>query len=196
MKQGDIMEKSKKRHSKAQTFFMLLFIPFVAVVILVFAIFTILGINVTDSISRAGASIPGIGQYFETEETMAIEEMEKRIIQLEHENETYASTNEHLEQQLADRDETISMLEEEVQDNRDSESESEEIDETEERTDLQEVVKTIEGMTASKAADILTNVEEDEAVLYLRLMRTSERSEILARMDPEAAASIVSLMSN
>ncbi|WP_096189125.1 MotE family protein [Evansella halocellulosilytica] len=181
-----------QKQSKLQLFFMVVLIPAIFAVVLAVVLLYYMGINVSDSVKSAFSALPFISD--ENDDELSDGSREERLVQLEHENENYLSQIEQLEYELAMKDEEISQLELEIQSY--IENENNEEDQEEERPDLQEVVRTLEGMTASKAASIMSELSQDEAVMYLQLMSLDSRSQILARMDAEEAAQIVSQLSN
>ncbi|PYZ93144.1 hypothetical protein CR194_08060 [Salipaludibacillus keqinensis] len=179
-----------KGQNKLQVFFMVVLIPAIFAVILAVVVLYYVGFNVGGTFQQAASMLPFIDD--ETEEQMSDEE---HMAQVEHENQSYLQQIQQLESEIEAKDTEIASLEAELFD-----QESEEVldeEETEEVTaDLNDIVKTLEDMTASKAADIISELPEEEAVTYLRMMRVNNRSNILSRVDPEVAAQLLIQMEN
>ncbi|MBM7094175.1 hypothetical protein JSY36_00285 [Bacillus sp. H-16] len=184
--------ETKERTNKLQAVFMLILIPVIFIVIFGFVILSILHDDMKGAVLESAGSWPVVGSLIETEEEIARDALEDRIAELERENASYSNAVGSLENEIADLERIISEMEEQGPDNDPVEADEEEIT----GSDLEEIVRTLENMTASKAAAILANTDESDAVLYLNLMRTSNRSQILQRMDPEKAAVLMSLMKN
>ncbi|MBU9720321.1 MULTISPECIES: MotE family protein [Bacillaceae] len=182
--------KNDNSQNKWQVFFMLIFIPGVFAVILAVAVLSFMNVNIVDNVKQVVSMLPFVDG--ENEETIETEEnVEEMLVQLEHENSTYLTTIQSLEYEMEQKNLQIIELEERIDQLVQQENENE-IQESNESADYGDIVRTLEGMTASKAAQIVSEMEEDEAVLYLRLMNTDARSQILSRVDPSKAANIIS----
>lgn len=178
--------------SKFQWFFIVIFIPAVFVMILAGVLMYYMGVNVGGAVREAASALPFINADEEIlEEEYTLEELTAR---LEHENENYAGELARLEMELESKEEEILRLEEELLLLNQEEEHGDDQEATEEdvnRQDLRDIVRTLESMTASKAADILEEMSEDEAAGYLRQMNIDNRAQILSRMDPVSGASLV-----
>lgn len=187
------MSKNKQKEStqsKLQIFFIVVVIPALFVLILAFVLLYYAGFNVGEQLQRAASFLP----FVENEQVENEVGSEEYIAQLEHENNSYSQQITQLENQIATQDEEIASLEEELIAIQSEEVSGEESNEV--TADVSDIVKTLEGMTASRAADIVSELPEEEAMTYLRMMRVNSRSDILSRMDAEIAAQLLSQMSN
>ncbi|UCZ51723.1 hypothetical protein LGQ02_12705 [Bacillus shivajii] len=180
-----------KKTNKLQMFFMVVFIPAIFAIILALVLLYYMGINVSENVQQAFSALPFIDSEVEDEDESS---MEERFVQLEHENENYLTQIEQLEYELSMKDEEINQLQLEIESLIQIEESEEES--PNERTGVNDVVQTIENMTASRAANIISELSDEEAVMYLRLMSVDTRSQILSRMDAERAAEIISDLSN
>ncbi|WP_078595590.1 MotE family protein [Evansella clarkii] len=177
--------------SKFQWFFIVIFIPAVFVMILAVVLMYYTGVNVGGAVREAASVLPFIDSDEESHEEYSSEEL---TVRLEHENENYAKELARLEMELESKEEEIMRLEEELLLLNQEEEHGDDYEAAEEdvnRQDIRDIVRTLESMTASKAADILEEMSEDEAAGYLRQMNIDKRAQILSRMDPETAASLV-----
>ncbi|QKS71436.1 hypothetical protein FLK61_32565 [Paenalkalicoccus suaedae] len=183
----------EKSQSKLLIFFMVIVIPIMFAIILAVVLLYFLGYNVSDTARQLASSLPFIESE---EETLSNEEY---IAQLEHENRTLEQEVTQLTGQVTTSEETIASLEEELLVLREGLPEDEEGEEgelSEALADYDDVIRTLESMTSSRAATIMEQLSEEEAVLYFRGMNVNSRSDILSRMDAELAASIISQLSN
>ncbi|UTR15097.1 hypothetical protein MM221_00390 [Salipaludibacillus sp. LMS25] len=188
-------KQKEKSQSKFMAFFMVVLIPAVFAIILAVVLLYYLGINVGDTVKQAASFLP----FIEEEEERELSD-EELVAQLEHENKSFSQQIQQLESELEARNEEIADLEEQLSEEGSDGLSDEEIegaaDLEEVTTDVNDIVKTLENMTGSKAADIVGELPEDEAVTYLRLMNVNSRSDILGRLDPELAARILGQLSN
>lgn len=184
-------KQKEKTQSKFQILLMIVIVPFIFALILAVVLLYYLGFNITDSVKNLADNLP----FIESEEEGEDISDEEYIIQLENENESQAQRIAELEQELAAVETDFSELEEDLSDLTSDETvEGEEADQA--LADFEEVIRTLQEMTASKAAVIIEEMPEQQAVLYLRAMNVNARADILGRVDAELAASILTQISN
>ncbi|TMW73216.1 magnesium transporter MgtE N-terminal domain-containing protein [Alteribacter natronophilus] len=183
------MGAEQKKTNKFQAVLFLIAVPLLFAGILGFIIFTLAGEEAREVVY----SIPVAGPLIKPDGEVARGGLESRIEQLKEENEGLNREIAQLVYEIEQKDQLISELEEPADSGEEPAAEAEEEEPAGDR--LREMVRTLEGMTASRAADILESMEDRQAALYLDAMRTSERSQILARIDAERAAGIIALMS-
>ena len=199
MKSGEAMSKQNKKKSegKLQVFFMVVLIPAVFAIILAAVVLYYLGFNIGDQMRNVAGVLP----FIESEEVMEGEEeltTEEYIAQLERENQTLTRDTEDLQRQVESQEEEILQLEEELlllQSGEALEDGEMEGDAVEASADLNDIVRTLQEMTASRAADIMEELPQDQAVTYLQLMNNRARADILSRMEAETAAVLISQLS-
>ncbi|WP_041581857.1 magnesium transporter MgtE N-terminal domain-containing protein [Salisediminibacterium selenitireducens] len=190
-------QNKKKSEGKLQVFFMVVLIPAVFAIILAAVVLYYLGFNIGDQMRN----IAGVLPFIESEEVMEGEEeltTEEYIAQLERENQTLTRDTEDLQRQVESQEEEILQLEEELlllQSDGTLEDGEMEGDTVEASADLNDIVRTLQEMTASRAADIMEELPQDQAVTYLQLMNNRARADILSRMEAETAAVLISQLS-
>ncbi|SDY72048.1 Flagellar motility protein MotE, a chaperone for MotC folding [Evansella caseinilytica] len=187
--------KKEQKESKVKMFLMLVLIPLIFISVLAFALINYLGYG--DNIKQALSFLPFIEAPADGE--LQEDDLEGRIAQLEHENASQLSEIDELQSMLAQRESTIEELEEqlaEMEAENEEENPGDEAEDMEAGADVKDVVRTLEAMSASKAAPIISEMTQDEAVMYLRIMNVDARSKILSKMDPEEAAQLVSLLTD
>ncbi|MDQ0253711.1 flagellar motility protein MotE (MotC chaperone) [Evansella vedderi] len=183
----------EKSENKWQWFLMVILIPAVFAVILAVVLLYYMGFNVGERIEQSASFLPFVESQEDEENENEI--LREQLIQLEDELTSYQSIISELEYENNQKDQQLAALEEQLsianENVREADEQPEEV-----RTDLSDIVRTLEGMSASRAANIFSEMEQEEAVIYLRLMKVDNRSQILSRMDPALAAQLVSLLSN
>lgn len=185
--EGMAMNQTEKKTSKLQWFFLLFFIPALFFGVVAVVILSILGVNVLDAGKNIASQIPGIESFFEEDEeetpivTMEDLEAKEREIAL-------------LEMELEEKEEEIRALEDELEELTLEEEEDEELA-TEMRNDLKEIARIYESMSPGKAASILENMTTDEILLHMSEMKPDTRGAILAKMEPELAATVMNALS-
>src|SRR5690554_5841695 len=128
----------EENQSKWQWFLMVIFIPAIFALILAVVVLYYMGINVGERAQQALSFLP----FIESEEEQLEEEMqlEEKIAQLEHENQSYQSQISQLENEISRLEQTILQYEEE------SEEEQPQTDEEKEEkpsTSAKDVVRTL-----------------------------------------------------
>ncbi|PYZ98021.1 hypothetical protein CR205_05340 [Alteribacter lacisalsi] len=185
------MAKEYRKTNRLQTVLMLGVIPFMFVILIGFVLFSFAG----DEVKEAVYSIPVAGAMIKPDNEVAREELEARINELKEENESLKRETNLLAAAVEEKDSQIEELE--VRNGEDEDTGAEEEIGTGgdlENEQLKEAVRTLEGMTALKAASILEMLEPEQAAVYLGQMRASERSQIMGRMESEQAAVIIILL--
>ncbi|MEB1810090.1 MAG: MotE family protein [Bacillaceae bacterium] len=185
---------NEKEYSKIQWFFFVIFIPTLFAIILFAVILIFLGVDVKDKAKEIGGTLPFIGEYIIDE----VEEDEENLINIDELQETIASQQnqiEQLERQLTQKDEEILQLQSEAT-SLEEQVVSQEEAVAEVRHDLKEIAKTYEAMSTKNAANILSELPTSEALLHISQISTQSRAGILAKMDPEKAAEIMSRLAN
>ncbi|MDE5412964.1 MotE family protein [Alkalihalobacterium chitinilyticum] len=185
---------NEKEYSKIQWFFFVIFIPTLFAIILFAVILIFLGVDIKDKAKEIGGNLPIIGEYIIDD----VEEDEENQINIDELQETITSQQnriEQLEQQLTQKDEELLQLQNEAT-FLEEQVVSQEEAVAEVRHDLKEIAKTYEAMSTKNAANILSELPTSEALLHISQISTQSRAGILAKMDPEKAAEIMSRLAN
>lgn len=182
------MSESEKNYSKLQWFFFVILIPAIFAVILFVIVMYVLGVNVGEKVVQVGSNIPYVSKFFveEEEEIINPDELLEQIAVLQDEKE-------NLEQKITQKDEEIEKLREEVRLQEEAMKKKEEESKVQEKdSELKQIAKTYESMSAKKAASIIEQLEINEAIRHISQLNNDTRAAILEKMDPEKAAQIVS----
>ncbi|WP_444684180.1 magnesium transporter MgtE N-terminal domain-containing protein [Alkalicoccus luteus] len=170
----------EKKQSKLQLIFMVVIIPVLFAVMLAGVVMYYLGFQPVRYAADFTASLFSEEEVDEEEEAVLHhenQELQRRIEELELE----------LEEALAAAEEEDPEFEEEEDENEDSSQALEE---------LEDMIRTLQLMTASRAAAIMEEMTLEEAVTYFRGMQVTSRAEILSRMEEDQAAAIINALSS
>ncbi|WP_096199363.1 MotE family protein [Bacillus sp. FJAT-45350] len=183
-------DTKEKGYGKLQWFFLIIVIPSIFAIILIYIILTILGINVFERAKEIGSQVPFLSSYLveEEEEQINIDELYLTIEEFEAEIERLQRQLVAKEDEISDLTNQASILEEEL--------EIEQEQTVEVQKELAEIGKTYESMSTKNAANILSELPIEEAILHISQVSTDTRAGILAKMNPELAASIMSRLAN
>ncbi|MFE8695182.1 MotE family protein [Cytobacillus sp. FJAT-53684] len=186
-------EIESKKTSKFQSFIYIVLIPLLAAITVTLIAMTYLGYNVFELTKEYGQKIPFVSSAFTKEESKSVEELETKMIELEAEISDREAKVIQLETQLDSKDQEISRAELE------KERLKEEIEELtamkeENKRAFKDIVKTYETISAKKAAPILSQMSETEALQILSNIKSDTLAEIMEKMDPEDAAKYTELL--
>ncbi|OLO40896.1 hypothetical protein BTR23_05330 [Alkalihalophilus pseudofirmus] len=185
---------NEKEYSKIQWFFFVILIPTIFAIILFAVILIFLGVDLKEKAKEVGGNLPFIGEHFDEE----VEEQEHEDVNIDELYEQIAAQQaqiDQLEQQLTQKDEELLQVQQEAS-SLEAQVELQEESVVEVRQDLKEIAKTYEAMSTKNAANILSELPTSEALLHISQISTQPRAGILAKMEPEKAAEIMSLLAN
>ncbi|WP_156897244.1 hypothetical protein [Alkalicoccus chagannorensis] len=188
--QNNSKKNTEKKQSRVLVFLMVVIVPVLFALVLAVVMLYYLGFNVGDTARDMLQSLP----FVESDEDEEIPE-EEYVARLEHENESFEQRIAELETALADTEEELEEAQEELFALQNDELDEEE-DAEQATADFDDVVRTLQEMTASSAAEIIEELPEAQAVLYLRAMNVNARAEIISRIEPDLAASILNQISD
>ena len=193
-------QTEKKKMNPILWFLFAIVIPLIIVLIIIAVILSFSGFNIVDWVKKTGSNTPVISHLVTSqEEDQLAEELERLNQELQSRNEELDQLNtlntnleatiEELETELTKQEATISRYESENHVDSDSE-------EIESEVSLKNLAKTFEEMKPVRAADILSNMTQEEVILILKELSDDVRGGILEAMDAELAANIASEMLN
>lgn len=193
-------QTEKKKMNPILWFLFAIVIPLIIVLIIIAVILSFSGFNIVDWVKKTGSNTPVISHLVTSqEEDQLAEELERLNQELQSRNEELDQLNtlntnleatiEELETELTKQEATISRYESENHVDGDSE-------EIESEVSLKNLAKTFEEMKPVRAADILSNMTQEEVILILKELSDDVRGGILEAMDAELAANIASEMLN
>ncbi|WP_144450963.1 MotE family protein [Halalkalibacter nanhaiisediminis] len=186
------MSEKENSHNKIQWFFLVIFIPIVFTIILITVILSLLGFNVIDKAKEFSSNIPIVTEYFSNDDK-AVEEVD--VVSLEQTISEQQAEVDQLQKEIERKDEEIARLGNEM-----TQLEQSQIVEAElanqAQQELDNIAKTYESMKPKNAANIISALPGEEALLHLSQVSIELRAEILEEMDSEQAASFMSRLAN
>ncbi|WP_139193114.1 MotE family protein [Anaerobacillus alkalilacustris] len=189
------LKNTEQKYSKFQWFVMVIFIPIMFAILLFSIILSFMGISVVDQAKQVASNIPVLSNYVKTEEQIIADEEKGNIDELMAIINARETELALLEQKLLTKEEEVQSLLNEIEILMDQLEEKKDIH-LEVKTEYTEIAKLYETMSAKNAANILTQLSDDEAAIHLSFIKIDARAAILAKMTPDKAAELISLLSN
>ncbi|MBS4189232.1 MotE family protein [Bacillus sp. FJAT-49705] len=186
-------EKESKKSSRFQGFIYLVLIPLLFAITIALIVMTILGHNVFELAKEYGQKIPFVSSVFEEDNSQSLEKLETKSIELEAEIKDREAKISQLESQLESKDEEISKVQLEKERLEEEILELTAIKEENKRA-FKDIVKTYETISAKKAAPIISNMSEEEALKILSNVKADTLAGIMEKMEPELAAKYTELL--
>ncbi|MCM3110151.1 MotE family protein [Lederbergia lenta] len=193
------MEKTLKKHKEEketsflQRFIFWFFIPLLFAVFLGLLIASVNGVNVFEKAKEISEKIPIITDIKEGKENEKVVEYEDKIISLDAEIQDKNAQINQLKSQLDNKDLEKERLVVEQERLEQTIEELRQI-QTENKRAFKEIVSTFESMTPKKAAPIILEMKEEEAIKILSNLNTASLAKVLEKMPPEKAATYSDLL--
>ncbi|MGN1385233.1 MAG: MotE family protein [Bacillus sp. (in: firmicutes)] len=185
----------EKPYNKFQ-WVLLAIIPLFFVILITLILMTVAGVNVFQYGKDIASKIPGIESMVQEEEQAeksAVQYGEK-IVELEAEIADANAKMAKLETSIVSKDEEIEDLNIEKQ-RLQLEIEKLKLQQNENRRAFKDIIRTYESMSPKKAAQIITALEEEEAIKVLSNIKADTLSAILEKMEPGDAAKLMQKLS-
>ncbi|KZZ82847.1 MotE family protein [Bacillus sp. SJS] len=183
------MENNKKEYGKFQWFLFVILIPLFFTVTLAAIILSVAGINVAGTAAEWISSLTGTSQKNEGQASQSVP-ANGELKKAEKDNkELAASISAHkqeikaMENDVLLKEKKIASLSKEVEDLKAQLEQKASV-----KADQKDIAKLYEGMSASKAANILPLLGEDDAMKILNTLKDDQVTSILEKMSPENAA--------
>jgi len=188
-------EQETKKASRFQSFIFVIVIPLLFAVTAALIIMTILGYNVFETAKDVSQKLPFVSSAASDKEDSSVQAFEEKMIKLEAEIKDREAKITNLEAQLDTKDEEISAKQLEIEQ---LEKEIEELNKMKEENNraFKDIVKTYETISAKKAAPILAQMEDKEALRILSVIKADALASILEKMNPEDAARYTELLTD
>ncbi|AKS38049.1 hypothetical protein NP92_06605 [Anoxybacillus gonensis] len=193
---GQFEKEEMKKTSKFQWFLFVGFIPLLFTLSIVLLVLTFSGINVFEQGKKYASQLPFVSQWIEGTEANEKKKLQQQIVELKativEKEKQLTKANDVLKEKESEIDalkQEIARLQtenEQVQDPRSS------IEQT--NGSRVDVVKMYETMSPKKAAEIIPQMSDQEAVNLLSKLKTDKVSSILEKMDAVNAAKYTSLL--
>ena len=188
-------QTEKKKINPILWFLFAVVIPLIIVLVIIIVILNFAGFNVVDWTIEKGKDYPIIEKLISYREE---KDLEQEVLHLKPELDAKSEELEQAESQISDLEEEILQLNQEIESKEEiinsyesEEAEKLQISETENQS-IKEIASSFEEMKAGRAAEILSNLEQQEVILIMTELPHDVRGEILQAMEPEFAATITS----
>ncbi|PIC06002.1 hypothetical protein CS060_00300 [Anoxybacillus flavithermus] len=190
-------EEEKKKASKLQWFLFVVFIPLLFTISVVLLILTFSGINVFEQGKKYAGQLPFVSQWIEGTDANEKKKLQEQIVELKativEKEKELAKTKDTIKEKNAEIDtlkQEIARLQAE------KEQAQQPTAQTKEQTNAPrvDVVKMYETMSPKKAAEIIPQMSDREAVDLLSQLKTDKVAAILEKMDAANAAKYTSLL--
>ncbi|SFA74036.1 MULTISPECIES: MotE family protein [unclassified Bacillus (in: firmicutes)] len=193
--ENGFQDKDENRQSPIQWFLLVILIPIMFAIVVTLIVTTVAGINVFDVAKEHGAKIPLIGGLFDQDEQKALAEFEKERIDLEGQIKDREAKIEQLQSKLENKDKDIEKARLE-RDRLLQEIDDLNAIQEENKRAFKDIVRTYETLSAKKAAPIITQMKDEEALKILTNVSAETLASIMENMEPDQAAKYTQLMTN
>ncbi|MCM3441097.1 MotE family protein [Metabacillus halosaccharovorans] len=195
------METEKQEYSKLQWFFFVIFIPVVFTLTLVLIILSVAGFDVIGKAKSTITSIPVVENLINKEKenpdesAIAVKEKEtqEENKKLEKTIEEQATMISALESDVGAKEKEVQKLTQEISS---LEKQIEEIAKAGEESQSRDIGKLYDNMSSKKAAEIIPNLSQDDALLILSSLDDKQVADILSKMSVEDAVKFTDLLSS
>jgi flagellar motility protein MotE (MotC chaperone) len=192
------IEVKEKQSGKGKSFLWFLYvvvIPLLFAITVAIIVSFVAGVNVFDGAKDFGQKIPFVGSLIQKNDLNTSKTSEKNVIDLQG--------------QIKDREEEISQLQKQLE-NKDSDIQRAELEnnrlqkeiddmaanETERTRALKDMIKTYETMSPKKAAPIIVQMNDNEALKILSSIKADVLAAIMENMNSQDAAKYTQLLTN
>lgn len=171
-------------------------VPLLFVILIILILMSVAGVNIFQYGKEVGSEIPGISKMMQDEEAEDISSVQyqQKIVDLEAEIEDVNTQMAELESVLVSKDEEIQSSNIEKQ-RLQQQIEELKVAQEDNRRAFKDIIRTYESMSPKKAAQIITALEEEEAIKVLSNIKADELSAILEKMVPADAARLMQKLS-
>ncbi len=186
-------EQEEKKYSKLQWFLVVIVIPTLFAITVAVLVLTVAGINVFEKANEYRDKIPFVPTREEINIKQALKEAESTVTKLELEIENREAAIAKLESKIEGKDQEIETL---LQEKEHLQAEIEDLmlAQKEGQQSFQAIVNTFETISAKKAAPILVQMNDDEALKILSSLKPDIVAAILEKMNAQDAAKYTALL--
>ncbi|MBB6175794.1 flagellar motility protein MotE (MotC chaperone) [Anoxybacillus tengchongensis] len=191
-------EEETKKTSKFQWFLFVVFIPLLFTISVVLLILTFSGVNVFEQGKKYASQLPFVSQWIEGTEANEKKKLQEQIVELKAAMVEKEKQLKKANDTLKEKEAEIDALKQEIarlQAEKEQEQEPTTTPTTEQTSVTRvDVVKMYETMSPKKAAEIIPQMSDQEAVNLLSKLKTDKVAAILEKMDAVNAAKYTSLL--
>ncbi|WP_226665694.1 MotE family protein [Metabacillus litoralis] len=192
------MENEKQDYGKFQWFFFVVFIPIVFTITLVVVILSVAGFDVLGKTKTALQKVPVVENLFKEEKQVEPSDTDKQSALKEEENKELEKTIEEQTTMISALEKDVTIKEKEIQklnqDINSLEKQLEDITTSQSENKTKDIGKLYDNMTSKKAAEIIPNLSQEDAMLILTSLDDKQVADILAKMPVEDAVKFTNLL--
>ncbi|WP_078547128.1 MotE family protein [Litchfieldia alkalitelluris] len=181
----------EKEYNKIQWFLFVVIIPILFTVVLSLVLMQVAGINVFSHAKAIVQKIPGVSMMIKDENAIAQEKLEEKlsneIANLQTDINHKDDTIEKLEASIQSKESELTTLKQELSQLNFQLAEMKE-DKIIEENAVKDMTELYELMTPKKAAQIIPNLDDEDAKKILTSLKTDKLAAIMEKMSPEDAA--------
>ncbi|RBP95248.1 flagellar motility protein MotE (MotC chaperone) [Cytobacillus firmus] len=186
-------EQETPKTSRFQWFIFAFLIPILFGITVALLVFTLSGNNIFETAREYSQKVPFLASVLDDKKFRSQEVMEEELIGLQAEVKDREARISQMESQLDSKDLELERAALEKQRLEEEINELTAIKEENKRA-FKDIVKTYENITAKKAAPILTEMKDEEAVKILSNVNSDTLAAIMEKMNPEDAARYTALL--
>ena len=188
-------KQESKKYNKIQWFFVVIVIPSIFALMVAAIVASFAGVDVWGKAKELSDKIPFVATDKEKVAQQKVEEMEKRVTELNTEIQFRDDTIAELETEMNGKEHEIQSL---ILEKEQLEMKLKDLNKTQDNDNqtFKEIVSTVESMSAKKAAPIITGMEDREAITILSNLKPDVLASILENMSVEHAARYTTILAN
>lgn len=186
------LENQEKKTSKLQWGLFAL-IPILVAIVATLIISIVAGVNVFEKAKEIGSNIPLVSNIINEDAPKKIADFEERIVELEGQVRDRETLISQLETKIEAQNETIDRLELEKDQIEQSIDELQAM-QNENKRAFKDIIRTYETMSAKKAAPIIAEMKDTEALQILANIKADALAGILEKMEPKEAARLTEML--
>ena len=190
-------KQESKKYNKIQWFFVVIVIPSIFALIVAAIVASFAGVDVWGKAKELSDKIPFVATDKEKVAQQKVEEMEKRVTELNTEIQFRDDTIAELETEMDGKEREIQNL---TLEKEQLEMQMDELrnvgDSVNEPQTMSEIIRTFENMSAKKAAPIIESMNENDALTILSSLKSDTLAGLLENMSPDVAAKFTTLLTN
>src|SRR5690625_1794818 len=191
------MDQQNKKTNPILWFLFAIVIPMVVMLVLIYTVLLLTGVDVNGWLKSAGKKVPVISSMITTEEEKSYEELEEKFNELKTEHDTtknyyvteiesYKSTIEQLRDEIEELEAQLQFAKENNEDDPSLTASEEEM--------IKKMSASFKTMKPKQAALIFADLDKNIAVELLNTVSNDVRGKILEAMEPKLAAELTELL--
>lgn len=188
-------EKEEKKINKFQWFIFTGLIPTLFAILIVLIVLSFAGINVFEKAKEYGEKVPFLSSFIQKDASKSVEDWETDVVELEGEIKDREAQIEQLQTELDGKDKEVERSKLEIEQLQLQIDELLAIQEENKRA-FKDIIKTYETMSAKKAAPILAQMNDQEALKILTNIKADTLAAIMENLGPEEAAKYTEMLTN